>query len=213
MTHRKQRACHTRIRRGRKQLVEEGNQGRQPFERKPLRAQVALLNYLLKNIGTDQPRENSLRVRGLVAPLELRLNPCPLLRRSYVHVFGTNRPAVVAARLGRVRPIGSRRRERLRRQKLSQRIKRRLQKAPASEDAESNLTRRLGGNGGDERAFIEGGAGSTGKLRYGCGPGGHNAFYASPSNFVLVANVRLSRKVRILLLVGIHLESADFMSF
>ena len=122
MRHRKHATRHAVVRRGRKHLVQERDERRQPFQRKALRPQVPLLNDLLKDIGADQPIQHPLRLCRRIRALELLLDPLPLLDRRNMHELRADRAAIkppsFLRRLMRRCIIGHRRRKRLGRQIL-----------------------------------------------------------------------------------------------
>ena len=133
MAHRKDRFCNTHSRTYFKNTIEERNQYRQTFKRKPLGPQIARLNHLLEQIGTNKLSEDMLLIGLRQGLLHLLLQPLPPLRIGNMHELGSNGAAVEAARLApRSRPQ-ERRRKWLRRQVLPQRIKRSLKISPAAE--------------------------------------------------------------------------------
>ena len=140
MAHRKNRFCNTYSCTYFKNTIEERNQCRQTFKRKPLRPQVPRLSHLLEEIGANKLSKNMSLIRSRSRTLHLLLNPLSPLRIGNMHELDSNGLAVKAPRLRCILPLGSRNRKSLRRKELPKRIKRSLKISPSSEYLKSALT-------------------------------------------------------------------------
>ena len=153
MRHGDQRPGDSGGRSGCEDLVEKRDENGEAFKGKSLRPEIALLDDLLEEIGTNELGQNML-LTGLGSRLlelcccsscgwllELFLDPLALLRVDDVHELGGDGPAVIAARLGRILALrNGGDGKRLGRQVLSERVERSLQVAPAAEDVKGYLS-------------------------------------------------------------------------
>lgn len=122
---------------GAEDLIEERDEDGEAFEREALGAEVALLDDLLEEVGTDELGEDMLLIglgRGL---LKLLLQPLALLGVGDVHELGGKGAAVVAAGFGGGVALGNGDDGKgFGRKILAKGIEGRLQVSPAAKDVE-----------------------------------------------------------------------------
>src|SRR5665213_1632113 len=139
MRHRDDRPRYAHLSGRDERLVEVGDQRRQPFQRKSFRAEIPLLNHLLKNIRADQAGKNARCIGSLVLALQSLLNPGAFFGARDVHELRADGAAVVAASFLGVGPVGRGGGERLGREILPERVEGRLKVSPAAEDVEGGF--------------------------------------------------------------------------
>src|SRR5579885_614532 len=101
VAHRQDGLLRSALARGIQNRIEQRDERRYAFERKPFYAQVARLEHLLKEVRANEPLENLSLIDGRRLGLETFGNPTAPLRLHQVHEIGADGTTIVAPRFVR----------------------------------------------------------------------------------------------------------------